>query len=369
MPLPDFRKILVVKLSAMGDVVHALPAVTYLRKAAPKAEIDWAVDTRFADLLEGNPGISKVIPLPIKEWKGRLGSRATWREARIAAEALRGRKYDLAIDLQGNIKSGVVTYLSGAPLRYGFPRETARERQNLWFTNRRPPAVEEDRHVTQKLLRVASAPFGVPFAMEECRGEVVNTPGETDAAGRLLTDLLPDASPRLAVHPGTTWNTKRMDPAFWADTVRIVRDAFPDLGVFLSWGTEKEREECRAIRYLSSGHVALLPRLGYKALAAVYRACGHMIAPDTGPLHLAAVVGAKTVSVFRGSDGRYAAPVGPGHRFFQAPLPCTACQIKGDKVCPRDAECRATIRPGEVAAAMAGLIAGQDTGAAGGAQR
>jgi ADP-heptose:LPS heptosyltransferase len=81
-----------------------------------------------------------------------------------------------------------------------------------------------------------------------------------------------------------------------------------------------------------------------------------MIGPDTGPLHLAAVAGAKTVSVFRGSDGRYAAPAGPCHRFFQAPLPCTACQIKGDKVCPRDAECRATIKAAEVAAAMAELM-------------
>ena len=363
--MPDVRRILIVKLSAMGDVLHALPAVAYLRKAAPKAEIHWAVDTRFAELLEGNPGIAKVVPLPIREWKGRLGSPTTWREAGNAAKALRGGKYDLAIDLQGNIKSGVVTYFSGAPLRYGFPRETARERQNLWFTNRRPPAVEEDRHVTQKLLRLASAPFGVPFAMEECRGEVVNTPGETDAADRLLEELLPDASPRLAVHPGTTWNTKRMDAAFWGDIVRGLRNAFPGFGTFLSWGTEKEREECLAIRYLAGEGVALLPRLGYKALAAAYRACGHVIGPDTGPLHLAAVVGAKTVSVFRGSDGRYAAPVGPNHRYFQAPLPCTACQIKGNNVCPRDAECRASIRPAEVAAAMAELIGGPGAAAPG----
>ena len=351
--MPDVRRILIVKLSAMGDVLHALPAVTYLRRAAPKAEIHWAVDTRFAELLEGNPGIAKVVSLPVREWKGRLGSRATWREANDAAGALRGGKYDIAIDLQGNIKSGVVTYLSGAPLRFGYPRETARERQNLWFTNRHPPAVEEDLHVTRKILRVASAPFGGEFRPGDLEGEVANTPEEITTAERLLFDALPGAAPRLVVHPGTTWNTKRMDPAFWAETVRLLRGVFPSMGTFLSWGTDREREECLAIRYLVGERVALLPRLGYKALAAVYRACGYMIAPDTGPLHLAAVVGAKTVSVFRGSDGRYAAPAGPGHRFFQAPLPCTACQIKGDKVCPRDAECRASIRAAEVAAAMA----------------
>jgi len=364
--VPDIRTILIVKLSAMGDVVHALPAVTYLREAAPAAEIHWAVDTRFAELLEGNPGIAKVVSLPIREWKGRPGSPATWREVRSAMEALRGGKYDLAIDLQGNIKSGVVTYLSGAPLRYGFPREAARERQNLWFTNRHPPAVEEDRHVTRKMLRVASAPFGGEFLLDDIKGEVANTPEEIGSAERLLFDALPGAAPRLAIHPGTTWNTKRMDPAFWAGTVRLLRGGFPSMGTFLSWGTDREREECLAIRYLAGERVALLPRLGYKALAAVYRACGHMIGPDTGPLHLAAVVGAKTVSVFRGSDGRYAAPVGPDHRFLQAPLPCTACQIKGDKVCPRDAECRATIKAAEVAAAMAEFLSGSGGASTGG---
>jgi heptosyltransferase I len=362
----DVRTILIVKLSAMGDVVHALPAVTYLRKAAPKAEIHWAVDTRFAELLEGNPGIAKVVSLPIREWKGRLGTPATWREAIHAAGMLRDGKYDLAIDLQGNIKSGVVTYLSGAPLRYGFPREIARERGNLWFTNRRPPAVVEDRHVTQKILRVACAPFGGEFLFDGLKGEVANTPEEVAAAERLLFDAVPGAAPRLAVHPGTTWNTKRMDPAFWADAVRLLRGTFPSLGAFLSWGTDREREECLAIRELAGGRVKLLPRLGYKALAAVYRACGHMIGPDTGPLHLAAAVGAKTVSVFRGSDGKYAAPPGRGHRFLQAPLPCTACQIKGDKVCPRDAECRATMKAAEVAAAMAELIAGSGAASTGG---
>ena len=355
--MPEFGKILIVKLTAMGDVLHALPAVAYLRRAAPSSEIHWVVDSRFAGLLEGNPGIAKVIPLAIKEWKGRIASPATWREAFAATGALRRERYAAAFDIQGNIKSGVVTLLSGAPLRYGFPREVARERENLWFTNRRPPALEEDRHITRKILRVVSAPFGMPFAMEELRGEVVNTPEETAAAARLLEASLPGASPRLAVHPGTTWETKRMDPAFWAESVRNLRKNFPGMGTFLSWGSEQEREECAAIRDLAGEGAALLPRLGFKALAAAYRACGHMIGPDTGPLHLAAVAGAKTVSVFRATDGNRNAPVGPDHRFLQAPFPCTACLRRQ---CERDAECRASLLPAEVSAAMASLMGAVD---------
>lgn len=350
----------------MGDILHALPAARYLRKAAPGASVHWAVETRFADLLAGNPSIDRVIPLDIRAWKGTAASPSTWRAACRAARDLRAGSYDAAFDVQGNVKSGVVTLLSGAPLRYGFPRDAVREGPNAWFTNRRPPASVEDRHVTQKILRVVSAPFGLPFSMEEFPGEIVAGPDEETAAFRLLEELIPGASPRLAVHPGTTWNTKRMDPAFWAGAIRILREAHPGLGAYLSWGTEREREECAAVRDLAGGRVALLPHRGYRALAAVLRACGHAIGPDTGPLHLAAAAGAKTVSVFRGSDGGYAAPRGPGHRFLQAPMPCTACQIKGDKVCPRDAECRASISPAAVAAGMAELMAGCPRGAAGG---
>jgi len=127
--------------------------------------------------------------------------------------------------------------------------------------------VEEDRHVTRKILRVASAPFGGTFAAEELRGEVVIPAAEKAAAELLLAESLPGASPRLAVHPGTTWNTKADGRPFWADTARIMRDAFPGLGVFLTWGTEKEREECLADPVPLGQGVAVLPRLGYKALA------------------------------------------------------------------------------------------------------
>jgi heptosyltransferase-1 len=351
--VPDFGRILIVKLTALGDILHALPAVPYLRGQAPSAEIHWAVDARFAELLSGAPGISRVVPLAIQEWRGRAWSRKTWEEALDAVSLLRRERYDAAFDVQGNIKSGVVTYLSGAPVRYGFPEETARERQNAWFTNRRPAAAASDRHVTQKILRVVSAPFGGGFAFPGPKGDLGIPPEAMSDADRLLSEALPGATPRLAVHPGTTWSTKRMDPAFWADIVRILRQSFPGMGTVLSWGTEAERSDCLAIRERAGGQVALLPRLSLKALAAAYRACGHVIGPDTGPLHLAAAAGARTVSVFRATDGNRNAPAGPDHRFLQAPLPCTACLRKA---CDRDAACRASLHPADAAAAMGALM-------------
>jgi heptosyltransferase-1 len=350
---PEFRRLLVVKLSALGDVAHALPVIDYLGKAAPGARIDWVVDRRFAPLLEGNPGLRRVVSLDLKRWKREWAAGDARREAASAVEELRQGEYDAAFDLQGNAKSGVVTRLSGAPLRFGFDRHGVRESPNLLFTNRKVALLPEDRHISQKLLRVVSAPFGGGFDLSALRTRIATTEEQERLAARVVRDAFPGATPVVVVHAGTTWRTKRMDPAFWADAVRILRKRFPRMGTLLSWGGEEERREAEEIRGIAGPGVELLPRLALKELAAVYRRCGFLMAPDTGPLHIAAAAGCRTVSVFRVTDGNRNAPYGPGHRFLQAPMPCTACLRKR---CERDAECRRSVSPEALAEAIAGLI-------------
>lgn len=352
---PRLRRILIVKLSALGDVAHALPVIEFLARAAPGAEVDWAVDRRFAPLLEGNPGLRRVVPLDIRRWKRDWSTGDARREARAGLRDLRRVEYDAAFDIQGNAKSGLVARLSGAPLRFGFDRYGVRELPNLLFTNRKVALQPGDRHISRKYLRIVSAPFGGTFDPAELRPTVATSAEEAAAAGRIARDLLPGASPRIALHAGSTWETKKMAPAFWAEAVRALRARFPGLGVLLSWGNDGERREAEEIRALAGERVELLPRLSLKGLAALYRELGHMMAPDTGPLHIAAAAGARTVSVFRATDGNRNAPCGPGHRFLQAPLPCTACLRKR---CPRDAECRASVSPAAAAEQMAALLAG-----------
>jgi heptosyltransferase-1 len=350
------RRILVVKLSALGDVAHALPVIDFLAKTAPGTQVDWVVDRRFAGLLEGIPGLRRVIPLDLGRWKTGWTARDVRREAADAVRSLREGNYDMAFDIQGNAKSGVVTRLSGAALRYGFDNAGVREFPNLLCTNRKVGSHPDDVHVTQKILRVVSAPFGGKVPARWMYPRITTSEAAESVASRVLEELLPGAIPRLAIHAGTTWNTKRMDPDFWAEVARLLRNRFPRIGVCLSWGTEGEKGEAEKIRNLAEGATVVLPRLTLKELSALLKRCGYMLGPDTGPLHIAAAVGAKTVSIYRGSDGKYAAPRGDGHRFLQAPLPCTACQIKGDKVCERDAECRKSIPPEAAAAAMTGLM-------------
>ncbi len=352
------RSVLIVKLSAMGDVVHALPVLSFLADALPGARIDWAVETRFAALVDGHPALGRVVAMDLKGWKGRWREARTRAEARRALRLLREGRYDAAVDLQGNLRSGVVRRLSGARLRVGFDRAGARESPNLLFTNRRVPSLPEDRHVTDKLLRVAAGLTGTDIPRPAPPAGIAVSAGDDRFAEETLARLLPGARPLLALHAGTTWTTKRMDPEFWGGAVALLRERIPSLGAALSWGSDAEYAEAREIARIAGPPAAVLPRLGYKPLAAILRRCGAAFGPDAGPVHLAAAAGAKTVTVFRGSDGNYAAPRGPGHRFLQAPQPCTACQIKGEKVCPRDAECRASIPAFSAAQALAELLEG-----------
>ncbi len=349
----EFRRILIVKLSALGDVAHALPIIDFLRTAAPEAQIDWAVDRRFAPLLTGNPALRRVVPLDIRRWKSAWTTADARREAAAAVRELREGRYDAAFDIQGNTKSGAVTRLSGAPVRYGFDRKGVREAPNLLFTNRKVPQRPEDRHVAGKMLRVISAPFGGSFDLSALRTEVATGPEADARAARILAELLPGVFPVVAIHAGTTWTTKKMYPGFWADAARRLRGRFPSLGVILTWGGEDERREAEEIARAAGAGAAVVPAVSLKELAALYRTCGYLMAPDTGPLHVAAAAGAKTVSVFRVTDGNRNAPHGPGHRFIQAPMPCTACLRKR---CRRDDECRRSILPAAAADAMAALI-------------
>lgn len=348
-----YRSILIVKMSAMGDLLHALPALDLVRKAAPEASIDWAVESRFADLLVGHPFLRRVVPLDIKGWRGDGWLSASTRAAVSSSRrSLRDGAYDLAIDLQGNLKSGIVTLASGAPSRFGFDASEARERLNGLFTNRKV-STAGDVNIRTKLLRIAAAPFGATVDPDACAGLLPPDSARDKAMRAMVAGLLPEAGSILAIHTGTTWTTKRMAPSFYVNVVRRIRaSGHPRLGVVLSWGTEAEKAESEGVASALGNDAALLPRLGFKDLASAYRACDAMLGPDTGPLHLAAAAGVPTVSVFRGTDPAYLAPVGPAHRHFLTAMACAACKIRGAKICPKDAECQATIPVAGVAEAI-----------------
>ncbi len=326
-------KVLIVKISALGDVIHALPALAWLKTADPDMEIDWLVEEGFAPLLEGHPLLRRVHRLGFKRWR-RHGWAAALKGARQVLRTLRRENYDLVLDLQGNSKSGLFTLFSGAARRFGFARDGVREWPNLLATNRKVPLGPESHHISDRSLAVARAAF--PEGSEAPSAGPMHVPSEAVAAvRRQLGELDLEGQPLLVLQYGTTWTTKLWPLDSWQQLVVRLCDE-DGLKPVLIWGNDAEREACRAIHGASGERAVIWPRGTLPELAALLQRADLVVGGDTGPIHIAAAVGTATVSLFRVTDATRNGPRGEGHVRLQAPLDCAPCLRKS---CPRDDEC------------------------------
>ncbi len=334
-------RILIVKISAMGDVLHALPVLDYLKQASPGCEIDWVVEEAFADLLSGNPLISRLHTVRFKKWKRKPFSGETINEILNVRNGLVQRAYDLVIDIQGNIKSGMVAWLSSCPRRVGFSQAATQESLNVLFTNRRIAPRPEDRHITDQYLRIAAASFDLEFSGLQLHTDVC-TRAEDDLAADELVRRYRKDGPLFLIHTGTTWQTKFWHESGWIELGRRIISAFPGSVLLFSWGNEDEYSAAKRITTALGDQAVLLEKLSIMRLAAVVKKVNMVMGGDTGIVHLAAAVGTATVSYYRASDGLRSGPRGAHHAVVQAPMPCARCFRTR---CEKDGECRESITP------------------------
>jgi heptosyltransferase I len=351
MSKPGLR-VLIIKASALGDVIHALPVVDYLHQVSPGVEIDWVVEEPFLEVLAGNPGLRAIHLVRTKVWRKHPFAAATWREIGELKQTLRERDYDMVFDIQGNLKSGLVCWLSGAAQRVGFIKEEVRERLNLLFTTRRVPLRKIDYHVTEKYLRLVSVPFGRDYREMQLAGTISTSP-EDDADAEALLATLSDGLVFL-FHCGTTWKTKLWAPQNWTELGRRVLEDYPEACILLSWGNQAERAVVSEVAKGIGPGARVIDRYPLKALAAIMKKVDLVVAGDTGPVHIAAAVGTPTVSLYRATNGKLTGPRGEGHIILQSPMHCTKC---ARKQCDQDRECSLSIKVEPVLAGIAKLLA------------
>jgi len=332
-------RVLIIKTSALGDIVHALPVLDFLHRAAPGIEVDWVVEERFADILSGNLLIRQLFTVDTKKWRKNLLSPSTWREILNLKAQLGARRYNIVFDLQGNIKSGLITKYSGCSRRYGFDEDAVRESANLRFTTNHVPLRKQDYHVTDRSLRVVTVPFGKDYSEMKLATEIATSPADDQSAEFFLANLLDGLV--FLFHPGTTWKTKLWDEKGWIGLGKELTEQFPDATVIISWGSEHEKCVAETIANGIGKHTKLLPQLSIKGFTAIIKKVDLMFGGDTGPIHIAAAVGTPTVSFYRATDGRRNGPRGDIHRILQSPLPCTKCL---HRECDKDASCRESIK-------------------------
>lgn len=313
----DPRRFALVRLSALGDVVHALPVAAALRRHRPDAWIAWVVERREAALLRGHPALDAVIEMDSRAWR-RAAPRAALAAFRDARRRLASFEFDAAIDLQGLVKSGIVTRATRARLRIGFSAGRCRERLNTLFTNRRVMPGPECVHAVDQYLALLR-PLGVTSPRVE-----FDLPRDEDAEAR-VDDFFAGAGlkPRqrlVALNPGAGNPDKRWPPARFGALAR--RLAGEGLAVLVTWGPGEEAP-AREIAATGGAGVTPAPPTNLFGLLAVLRRASVVVAGDTGPLHLAAALGRPCVGLYAPpADGLNGAartgPYGAGHRIVQS---------------------------------------------------
>jgi lipopolysaccharide heptosyltransferase I len=319
MSRPPQLKIAIVKLSSLGDVIHAIPVARALRRARPGLHLAWIVEAREYALLKDHPDLDTVVPVDTRLWRRLIRRPSGVREVLGKVGRLRGRirtaGFDVSLDLQGLIKSGLLTAYTGAPLRIGFTADHCREGLNCLFTNRRvrPPAAAV--HVVDQYLSLLE-PLGIPPGPVEFH---VPIPGR---AALRMDDFLGEQGVKsrdllVAVNPGAGRENKRWPVAHFrrlADRLSVE----PNVKVLLLWGPD-EAHMARQIRDGASARAILAPPTDLHELAALLRRSALMVANDTGPLHLAAALGTPSLGLFGPTRAARNGPYGRHCRGLQSP--------------------------------------------------
>jgi heptosyltransferase-1 len=309
-------RVCIIKPSSLGDVVHALPILSALRARWPSAHLAWVVNHPFREVLEGHPGLDELIVHDRSpKGGGFLGMHGS---AGLFQKLARGG-FDLTIDLQGLLRSALMTAATRSPVRVGMAdaREGAR-----WFYTDRVDASRLHVHAVERVRRVALA-FGA--SMAEPRFELPIAPEHARWASETLGGL---AMPRIVLNLGAQWLTKRWPPEHFAE---IARRASAQYGASLiAVGSPADRPLVDAL-VRHAGAVPILDlcgRTSLQQLAALSAEVDLLISNDTGPLHLAAAAGARVIGIYTCTDPLLTGPFGPRATTVQTAIWCKCSLIK-----------------------------------------
>ncbi|ALA59918.1 glycosyltransferase family 9 protein [Nitrospira moscoviensis] len=306
--MPAVQRILLIKPSSLGDIVHTMPVVAAVKQRWPAAHLTWLVKRRWAELVERIEGVDRVWPFD-----------ATLGGALRVLPALRSERWDLVLDLQGLFRSAVIGRLSGGGVRVGFAN--GRE-GSPWFYTTRVPVPTSEMHAVDRYLLAAEAVGAAPLGEPRFRFKI----DEQDQ--RVVRELLRSRGVQdqswIAMHVSARWETKRWPlESFAAVADQLTKEG---LGPLVVMGGEGERSEVERLKRLVTSSVidvAGAVPLGY--LPAFLSKAAAMITNDSGPMHIAAAVGTPVVALFGPTSVRRTGPYGDQHTVLTHEISCRPC--------------------------------------------
>lgn len=316
--------ILIVKLSAVGDVVHTLPSLSALREAYPAAHITWVVEEGAADLLRDHPDCDRVLVSFRKRWVNTLvrggNRRRTIGEIRSFLSVLRDRRYDLAIDFHGLFKSAVIMGWSRADRKLGY--RSMQELSRLFYNETIPEDMEK--HAVLRYLdflgHLGVEPREPRFSM------ALGEPEQGRVAGLLGQHGIGDGDPFIALSPVAFWETKLWDNDRFARLGDRITSELNLPVVFTGASGGDLIERIRGA--MNADSITLEGQTSLRELACLYRRAALVVTTDSGPMHIAAAVGTPTVALFGPTDPARTGPFGPGHAVIRSDISCSPCFLK-----------------------------------------
>jgi len=351
----DFSRILLIKPSALGDVVHTLPVLVKLRARYPRAQIDWLITPENAEVVRYHPALSNVVLFARRDFSKR-GRR--WRAFLSFFDLLkqiRSAKYELIIDMHGQVRSAFFALISGARVRIGFDRPVKRgltvsaehalknipnhgwrgAREGSWIAyTHRIPIPTLDVHAIDRYLWVAPL-LGLDDNPPDLTIHL--SPQATSKVNRLLKEQgVPVSKPLVVLVPGTIWETKHWTIEGFAGVARqFLQDGF---AVALA-GTMRDQQRCRQIAAAAPGTCDLSGKTTPADLAALIRRAEVAVTNDSGSMHVAASLGKPMVSVFGPTNPVHIGPYERPESVVRVDLPCSPCNYRRLSQCPFDHAC------------------------------
>lgn len=350
-------RVLLIKTSSLGDVIHALPALTDAARAIPGIRFDWVVEEGFREIPSWHPAVDRVIPVAVRRWRKAPWATVKSGEWRRFKAQLRERTYDLVIDAQGLLKSAWLTRYVKAPVA-GLDKRSAREPLASRFYDRKL-GVARGQHAVERVRQLFALALG--YDLPDTLGQY--------GLSRSRQLAVPHPVPFVVFLHGTTWDSKHWPEAYWREMAE--RLGLANIGVRLPWGNEAEFR--RAHRIAAGLHnVAVLPKLNLAGVAEVMiqsRAC---VAVDTGLGHLAAALDVPTVSIYGPTNPGLTGAYGRAQVHLGSDWPCAPCLQKTCtyKPTPEDLRrhdikrewplCFTRVNPERVAGRLSALLLAED---------
>ena len=323
----EFGRILLIKLSAVGDVIHTLPVLTKLRDRYPASRIDWLITPACADLVRWHPGVSDILLYPRREfgrsWAGTMAMTGVLSE-------VRRRGYDLVVDMHGQLRTAIFVLASGAPVRIGFAR--TREGARFSYTHH-IPVPTMDWHAADRNLWLGDL-LGFAGGAPDF---TIHIPPEAEAeAEGLLARLGLAGRPFAMIFPGTQWETKHWSPQGF---VEVSRHLHARGYAILLAGAGRDRPQNAAVAAAFPAAVDICDQTRLSVTAAIMRRAAICVTNDSGPMHMAVSLGLPLVSAFGPTSPIRTGPYGRPEAVVRVEVPCSPCYIRHIRRCPYDHRC------------------------------